>query len=320
MSLPHATAVGAKEPDREALVGVDVRRIEQAQLLQAGELAGQEPLERLVVVREQRRVVVAAQREVDVARVALALVELGHVRDRHALLGGDLLGAVLVDRVLVGDLEHGAVREVDLVLAEVALALGVLHAHAGAEHPVADAAHQRLDARRAEDRVVDVVEVGGVEVAIAGAGGVLVGVAEDHELELGRAHRGQPALGEPVELAAQDLARRGDDGRAVAPLQVGHAHRRARMPRDHPQRVEVGLHLEVAVAALPRGHRVAVDRVHLHVDGEQVVACLGAVGDDVLDEVVGVQPLALQAALHVGEAQQDGVDFAGVDRGPQVVQ
>ena len=43
---------------------------------------------------------------------------------------------------------------------------------------------------------------------------------------------------------------------------------------DEPQRVEVGLHLEVAVAALPRGHRVAVDGVHLDVDGEQVVARL----------------------------------------------
>ena len=35
------------------------------------------------------------------------------------------------------------------------------------------------------------------------------------------------ALGQPVELAAQDLPRRGGDGRVVVPLQVGDAHRRA---------------------------------------------------------------------------------------------
>jgi hypothetical protein len=39
---------------------------------------------------------------------------------------GDLLGAVLVDRVLVGGSHHFVVLEGDLVLAEVALALGRL--------------------------------------------------------------------------------------------------------------------------------------------------------------------------------------------------
>jgi hypothetical protein len=70
--------------------------------------------------------VLAAQRQVDVARVALALVELRHERDRVALLGRELLGAVLVDRVRVGGRQRVLVGEVDLVLAEVALALGVL--------------------------------------------------------------------------------------------------------------------------------------------------------------------------------------------------
>ena len=60
--------------------------------------------------------------------------------------------------------------------------------------------------------------------------------------------------------------------------EVGHARmHRALVPRDRPQRVEVGLHLEVAVAALPRRHLVAVDGLHVDVDGEQVVAALGAV-------------------------------------------
>ena len=71
------------------------------------------------------------------------------------------------------------------MLAEVALALRVLDRHPGGRHLVADPADQRLDPRRAEQRVVDVVEVGRLEVAIGLLPGLLVGVLEDDELELG---------------------------------------------------------------------------------------------------------------------------------------
>ena len=248
------------------------------------------------------------------------LVELRHERDRHVLLGGDLLGAVLVDHVPVGGRERLAVAEVDLVLAEVALALGVLDHEVGGAHLVADPADQGLDPRRAEQRVVDVVEVRRLEVAVRLLPGLLVGVLEDDELELG-ARVGDPAaLGEPGELAAEDLARGGDHLGAVAPLQVGEQHHRALVPRHRPQRVEVGDHLEVAVAALPRGHRVAADRLHVDVDGEQVVAALGAVLERVVEEVARGQALALQPALHVRDREQHGVDRAVRDRLLQLVE
>ena len=256
----------------------------------------------------------------DVARVALALVVLGHEADRHALLVGDLLGPVLVDRVLVGGLEHRSVGEVDLVLAEVALALGVLHPQPGARHPVADPPEQRLDARGAEHRVVDVVEVRGPQVDPALRGGLVVGVAEDLELQLGRADGLHAALLEALELRAQDLARGGDHRAAVRPLQVGHAQRGPWVPRDPPQGLEVGLELEVAVAALPRRHRVAVHRIHLDVDGEQVVARLGAVAEHLFEEMARRQALALQSPLHVGEAEEDGVGLAGLDRRAQLIE
>src|SRR3712207_9203387 len=61
---------------------------------------------------------------------------------------------------------------------------------------------------------------------------------------------------------------------------------------------------EVAVAALPGRDLVALDGVHVDVDGQQVVAGLGAVLEDLRQEVRGVQPLALQPPLHVGEARR----------------
>ena len=92
------------------------------------------------------------------------------------------------------------------------------------------------------------------------------------------------------------------------------------VPRDRPQRVHVRLHHEVAVAALPRRHRVAVDGVHVDVDREQVVAALGAVLDDLVEEVRRGEPLALEASLHVAEHKEHRVDRAAVGRLAQLLE
>ena len=106
---------------------------------------------------------------------------------------------------------------------------------------------------------------------------------------------------------------RGDDGAAVGPLDVGHAEGRARVPREQPQRRQIRRHHEVAVAALPRGHRVAGDGVHVDVDREQVVAAFRAGAHDVVEEVAGGKALALQTSLHVGDPDDDRVDLVGGD-------
>ena len=171
---------------------------------------------------------------------------------------------------------------------------------------------QRLHAGGAEHRVVDVVEVGRLEVAVALFPGLLVAVIEDHELELG-AGRGDPAaLGEPRELAPQDLAWRGHHIGAVLPAEIGHQQDGAVVPRDPAQGVHVWRHHEVAVAALPARHRVAVHGVHVDVDREQVVAALGAVLRHLVQEVLHGEPLALEAALHVGDDKENCVDRAAV--------
>ena len=105
----------------------------------------------------------------------------------------------------------------------------------------------------------------------------------------------------------------------VEPDEVALDHGRARQVRQQPDGLRVEHELHVAVALLPRRHRVAVHGVHVDVDGQQVVAALGAVLEHVVDEVRSVQPLALQPALHVGEGDDDRVDVALVDPAPEVV-
>ena len=118
----------------------------------------------------------------DVAGVAFAFVVLGHERQAHAVGLGDFLRPGLVDAVVVAGGQRVGVAEGDLVLAEVALALGRLHVQAGAGHAVADAAQQGLDPAGADQRVVDVVLVGGLQPTVALVPGGLEAVVEQHEL------------------------------------------------------------------------------------------------------------------------------------------
>ena len=170
-----------------------------------------------------------------------------------ALLGGDLLGAVLVDRVVVGGPQRLAVAEVDLVLAEVALALRVLDRQPGGRPSRCGSGGSA--ARPARCRAASSRRCRGWPARGRGSRfcqAVLVGVVEDDELELGAGVGDQAALGEPRELAAQDLARRGDDlarrrptARSASSITVPSCHGIGRSV------VEVGLHHEVAVAAAP---------------------------------------------------------------------
>ena len=105
---------------------------------------------------------------------------------------------------------------------------------------------------------------------------------------------------------------RGDHRAPVLPLQVGDDQRRPLEPGHPPQRGHVRLEDEVAVAGVPRRHLEPLHRVHVDVHGQQVVAALGSVLLDLLDEEGRVQAFAHQPALHVGHHQQHRVDRARI--------
>ena len=176
------------------------------------------------------------KRDVDVAAVAFALIVFRHERQGFAVLVGDLLGAVLVDGVVVAGHQRVVVAEPDLLLAQVAFALDALAVHAGALHAQPDVAQQRFHPGGRQHRVVDVVVAGRGQPAVTGPPGVPVGVVEDHELEFG-CDESPPA---PCSASRSSCARRmprgaGYHGSPAVPGQVGHHQRGARQPRQQPQ-------------------------------------------------------------------------------------
>ena len=146
---------------------------------------------------------------------------------------------------------------------------------------------------------------------------VRVGLAHEIELELRADHRRESERLGPRDLRAEHLARRRLDGPAVVPHDVAEHERRPLEPRDAPERGEVGDDVEVAVALLPARDLVAGDGVHLHLEGQEVVAPLDRVPRvHLVDEELRVEPLAHEAALHVGERDDHGVDLARRDERP----
>ena len=234
LSRPHAIAVGANEPGLVALVGVDVRREEQGEVAHVGQLSRDEgPADvahaELVVgvVGHHQAAVRPAERQVDVAGVALALVELRHEGQRACRPGRRSPWRRSCRSTWLSQVASASVYlKAISCWPRLHSPLADSTRQAGAGHVVADAAQQRLDPGGTEHRVVDVVEVRRREVAVAGLPGLLVGVAEDDELELGADEGPHAGVGEAGQLAAQDLARRRDHVAAVLPVQVGQEGRR----------------------------------------------------------------------------------------------
>ncbi len=154
----------------------------------------------------------------------------------------------------------------------------------------------------------------GLEVAIALLARRLVGFVEDVELQLRADLADVAERPRPRHLALEDAARRVAQVGAVMIDAVGDHQRRALEPGNPPQGREVRLQREIAVARIPGGDPVPRDRLHVHVDREQVVADMHLVDAFIEEEAAG-HPLAEEAALHVGKADQHGVDLALLDIG-----
>ena len=103
----------------------------------------------------------------------------------------------------------------------------------------------------------------------------LVGLVEQIELELGGEIRRHALRAEPGDLRLQHGPRAVRDRLVMMVVEdVAEDQRGPRQPRDAPERRQVGLHDEVAVALFPVGDGVARHRLHVDVVGEQVVAAV----------------------------------------------
>ncbi len=165
--------------------------------------------------------------------------------------------------------------------------------------------------------VIDPVIARRLELAIAILECRVKRLVEQVELEFARAKARQTSLLQASQLRGQHRAGRlGDQLAVVMPVIADHERGR-RLPGQHAQRGQVGSHLEIAEAGVPVGDLETVERVHVEVHGEQVVAAVRALGQRGLEKVRRREALAHEPPERIGKGDNDGVDLAGFDRGFQ---
>ena len=100
---------------------------------------------------------------------------------------------------------------------------------------------------------------------------------------------------------------------------VADHQRRLFQPRNAPQRREVRLHDEVAIALRPVRRLVAGHWLHIDVGGQQIIAAMRLVMGGI-DEVLRQETLSREPALHVDDAGQHRVDLTAGDRFLQLIE
>src|SRR5215471_10304176 len=304
-----------------SLVGVDGGRVEVRELPRHGHLPRQPVLEQrapLARAGSGEEILPAARipyRRMQVEGGARRPhVVLRHERDRRALRPGDLLDPVLVEHVAVGHLERFRVPEIDLLLAPSPLALREFHRHAGRLHVVPDRADQAFLLRGLQDVVVLEVARDRREAVVPLRPCLVERLAEQVQLELGRGFHEQTPLLCALDLTPQHDARRLLDGLSVLGVNVAEHQGGPGQPRDHPPRRQVRDELHVAVAAFPRRELEPGQRLHLHVDGEEVDAGVEPLRQHVVEEIAADHALAHEPAEMIRTDRQHGIDVATADR------
>ena len=209
----------------------------------------------------------------DVAARARAVGgELGHEGDAHAHALRNFLQALLEHDVAIGHLEHLGETHVQLVLALAPFALRVLDRHARKFEVPARRGVEAFGARALQHVVVLEVPAGGLEVAEVAA-------------PPGGSSSGRGSARAPCRRSLHSLLsspRRSAGAGSCAALRrrsrasSRSSHRTRRMPscraRLRAAACHVRHHVYVAVTELPVRKLVARHRLHLHVDGQQVIA------------------------------------------------
>ena len=199
------------------------------------------------------------------------------------------------------------------------LALGVLEREPGPAQPAADGAEDVLLLARLEDRVV--LDVG--RVRRSGRGSRRrgrrrrppgTGRTRARCRASARSRRRRPARPGP---AGCGVARPRPAGPSSTSTRSTSTTRGRLVPRQVADRRLVDDAAHVAVALLVAGPAEPGDRRVVEVAGEEVVAVLGPLACDDVEVEVAVRALADQAALVVGEGDDDGVDAPGLDVGAQ---
>src|SRR5437667_2413271 len=103
----------------------------------------------------------------------------------------------------------------------------------------------------------------------------MISLIEQIKLQLAGAAAGESLLFQKLELLPQNRAWRLPHERAIVPNVIANDKRSTSLPGDHTQGFQVWAKGEIAKTGFPARDLEAVQRVHLHVNRQQIIAAMG---------------------------------------------
>ena len=157
--------------------------------------------------------------------------------------------------------------------------------------------------------VIFEIPTGRFQPTVFSQGCIPIGVAVDIILQFRSRHYLKSCGGGCSDLGFQNGSRRLADRMMVGCIrQITDNQSRSLQPVDNTQGIEVRHEVEITVAFLPVGEFIPSNRLHLHVDGQQISAGMGPAVDRVVQKEIGVHPFAEKTPVEVGKYDLNGVD------------
>src|SRR5690242_9873791 len=140
----------------------------------------------------------------------------------------------------------------------------------------------------------------------------MISLVEQVELEFARAKTGDSLLLEQIELSPQHRPRRFGNERTVVADVIAKDQRGGSLPRQRAQRPKIRTKFEIAETRVPIRDLEAVERIHLQIHREQVIAPMSPVLHDRVEKMRRGETFADQSAKRIGKGNNDGVNGTGL--------
>ena len=229
------------------------------------------------------------------------------------MLLGNFFDTLLEKHVHVGHGERFCVGKIYLVLTATPLALTALDRHSRRGQMIANGPHEDLVPRGLQEMVIDPVIAGRHKIPITRGESGMISLVEKIEFQFACAEAGESLFFKQLKLSPQHRTRRLLDEGTILSDEITNHQRCARLPGKRANCLQIRAKGEIPKTRLPARDLKAIERIHFHVNSEQVVAAMGAMFQDRTQENLSSKALPNQSPKRIRNSNDNRIDPSRTD-------